>query len=61
MGSESGGLWFLRYWQKVFQSRRFWFSYRLGVVALLEVEDGDNVAVDGVAGGVVLGIIGVMS
>ncbi|PON55480.1 hypothetical protein PanWU01x14_187950 [Parasponia andersonii] len=38
MGRESGGRWFLRYWQKVFQSLLFWFSYRLGVVAPAAVD-----------------------
>jgi len=32
---DSGGRWFRRYWQNVFQSRRFWFSYLLGVVVVL--------------------------
>jgi hypothetical protein len=27
--SETGGLWFFKYWPKVFQSLRFWDSYRL--------------------------------
>ena len=37
---ESGGRWFFRYCPKVFQSRRFWFSYRL----LLEDEDEEVTA-----------------
>lgn len=38
MESGSGGLWFLKYCPKVFQSRRFWLSYRLGTEGEAEVD-----------------------
>lgn len=44
---DSGGLWFLKYCPKVFQSLRFWFSYLLG-----DGEEGGDVA-DGVVAVVV--------
>ena len=36
----NGGLWFFRYCKNVFQSRRFWDSYRLGGAAAAAVADG---------------------
>ncbi|CAL5416475.1 unnamed protein product [Camellia sinensis] len=38
---ESGGRWLRRYCPKVFQSRRFWFSYRLRVVGDDEDDDAE--------------------
>ncbi|PON41540.1 hypothetical protein PanWU01x14_288940, partial [Parasponia andersonii] len=37
---ESGGRWFRRYCPNVFQSRRFWFSYRL------DEDEGDEAGED---------------
>lgn len=50
MGRLNGGLWFRRYWQNVFQSLRFWLSYRLGVVAEGDDEDALAVGVVGTVG-----------